>query len=149
MKKLPFGFNRPESSPGFLLWQTTTIWQRNIKKALEKYDISHSQFVILAVLMCLQLQNGDNTQKTLTEYTKLDKMTVSKSLKKLALMGFVDRFENEDDTRSKKVILSKKGIDIVNLLVPIIEGIDNVFFSRISKGEEKMLISFLRKLSED
>ncbi len=30
-----FGFEQPEHSPGFLLWQTTITWQRLIKKALD------------------------------------------------------------------------------------------------------------------
>lgn len=51
MSDLPFGFDKPEDSPGFLLWQTTMIWQRQIKRSLEPYDISHAQFVIMATLM--------------------------------------------------------------------------------------------------
>ena len=30
MSKAPFGFDKPEDSPGFVLWQTTTTWQRLI-----------------------------------------------------------------------------------------------------------------------
>lgn len=52
MSNLPFGFDKPEDSPGFLLWQTTMIWQRQIKKALEQYNVSHAQFVIIATLSC-------------------------------------------------------------------------------------------------
>jgi hypothetical protein len=33
--KSAFGFEVPEASPGFLLWQTTTAWQRLIKKMLD------------------------------------------------------------------------------------------------------------------
>ncbi len=50
MTNPPFGFDAPEDSPGFLLWQTTISWQRMIKKALEPHDISHAQFVIMAIL---------------------------------------------------------------------------------------------------
>jgi MarR family transcriptional regulator, organic hydroperoxide resistance regulator len=50
MSNLPFGFDRPEDSHGFLLWQTTMIWQRQIKQALEPYNISHAQFVIMATV---------------------------------------------------------------------------------------------------
>ena len=38
MTNSPFGFDAPEDSPGFLLWQTTISWQRMIKQALELYD---------------------------------------------------------------------------------------------------------------
>lgn len=34
MTNLPFEFEKPQDSPGFLLWQATTLWQRQIKKPL-------------------------------------------------------------------------------------------------------------------
>ena len=35
MKKADFNFDKAEDSTGFLLWQVTNLWQREIKKALE------------------------------------------------------------------------------------------------------------------
>ena len=75
-KHLPFGFDRPEDSPGFLLWQTTMIWQRQIKRVLEAYDVSHAQFVIMATLMWFEAHNYDTTQISIVNWSKLDKMTV-------------------------------------------------------------------------
>ena len=46
MTNPPFGFDAPEDSPGFLLWQTSISWQRRIKEFLESYEISHSQFAV-------------------------------------------------------------------------------------------------------
>ena len=86
---LPFGFDKPEDSPGFLLWQTTMVWQRQIKRALESYDISHPQFVIMATLMWFEAHHYDTTQILIVNWSKLDKMTVSKSLKKLVALGYV------------------------------------------------------------
>ncbi|MFO1259445.1 MAG: hypothetical protein U1E78_13685 [Gammaproteobacteria bacterium] len=40
MSNLPFGFDTPQDSPGFLLWQTTMVWQRQIKKSLETLAVS-------------------------------------------------------------------------------------------------------------
>ena len=147
MSNLPFGFDKPEDSPGFLLWQTTMIWQRQIKKALEKYGISHAQFVIMATLMYFDAHKYDTTQVLIVHQTKLDKMTVSKSLKKLSSLGFVSRIEHESDTRAKSVTLTDKGKERVRLLVPIVEGIDAQFFGAIQKNEERQLIQLLTKLA--
>lgn len=146
MPNLPFGFDKPEDSPGFLLWKTTMIWQRQIKKALEQYSISHAQFVIMATLMWFEAHGYDTTQILIVNQTKLDKMTVSKSLKKLVQMGFVNRVEHEIDTRAKSVSLTEKGKDMVRTLVPIVEGIDSTFFSKASDQEQKSLIHILAKL---
>lgn len=146
MTNLPFGFDTPEESPGFLLWQTTMIWQRQIKRALEEYNISHAQFVIMATLMWFESHGYDTTQILIANQTKLDKMTVSKSLKKLVSLGFANRIEHEVDTRAKNVWLTEKGKDLVRILVPIIEGIDSDFFSKISESEQKSLMPILEKL---
>lgn len=147
MSNLPFGFERPEDSPGFLLWQTTMIWQRQIKKALEAYDISHAQFVIMATLMWFEAHHYNTTQILIVNWSKLDKMTVSKSLKKLVSLGYVNRIEHETDTRAKRVSLTKKGKEMVRKLVPIVEGIDSVFFGKTSHNEQQSLIHILSKLT--
>ena len=148
MANLPFGFERPEDSPGFLLWQTTMIWQRQIKRALEPYGISHAQFVIMATLMWFAAHHYDTNQSSIVNWTKLDKMTVSQSLKKLVTLGYVHRMEHETDTRAKSVSLTEKGKEMVRTLVPIVEGIDNSFFAKISHQEQKNLIDIFGKLTE-
>ena len=143
----PFGFDAPEESPGFLLWQTTISWQRMIKKALAPYEISHAQFVMMAILLWWHGQKNEVTQIDLVAMSKLDKMTVSKSLKKLVGMDLVARHENQEDTRAKSVQLTKSGLAFARQLVPIIEGVDGDFFGKIPKNQEQDLILILRKLT--
>ncbi len=147
MDNLPFGFDKPEDSPGFLLWQTTMTWQRLIKKALEPYDISHPQFVIMATLLWFQAHQYDTTQILIVNWTKLDKMTVSNSLKKLVTMGMVNRMEHETDTRAKSVTLTKNGSALVGILVPIVENLDKEFFCTVSAADQKKLMNILSKLT--
>jgi len=149
MDNLPFGFDKPKDSPGFLLWQTTMLWQRQIKKAIEKYDISHAQFVIIATLLWFEAHNYDTTQILIVNWTKLDKMTVSKSLKKLVSMGIVNRIEHEIDTRAKNVTLTDKGKNLVHTLVPIVEAVDSDFFGKVSGSNQKQLIHILSQLTAD
>lgn len=147
MKKLPFGFARPEDSPGFLLWQTTMVWQRQIKKVLEPYNISHAGFVIMATLLWFQAHHYDTTQILIAEWSKLDKMTVSKSLKKLIASGLVNRVEHETDTRAKSVSLTDKGRVLVNRLVPLVEQVDAKFFGKIPAKEQENLIQMFNVLA--
>ena len=131
MSDKTFGFDQPEDSPGFLLWQTTITWQRLIKKALDPYQISHAQFVILAIALWLEGIKIEPTQVLIVRQSKLDKMTVSKSLKKLASLGLIKRAEHEKDTRAKSVHLTIKGRALASKLVPIVEKIDENFFNLI------------------
>lgn len=141
-----FGFEAPEDSPGFLLWQTTITWQRLIKKALEAHDISHAQFVIMAILLWFEEHHQDPTQIALARLSKLDKMTVSKSLKKLVVQAYIRREESQKDTRAKWVYLTPKGKELATKLVPLVEGIDAEFFGKTPKSDQQILIQILGKL---
>ena len=143
----PFKFKKAEDSPGLLLWQTGQIWQRLIKQALELYDISHSQFVIMATLMWFELNHLETNQVTIINWTKLDKMTVSKSLKKLAALELIIRIEHDIDTRAKLVLLTKSGKILITKLIPIVEGIDHEFFAQISQEEQEIFKQLLKKMS--
>ena len=147
MNNTPFGFDSPEESPGFLLWQVTMSWQRLIKKELELYGISHSQFVIMAILLWFSKKNVELTQVDLIKMSNLDKMTISKSLKKLLSIGLVTRYENVEDTRAKNAKLTQKGEELASVLVPIVESTDKKFFGKLSNSEQDVLIKKMRDLS--
>lgn len=146
MPDLPFGFDKPEDSPGFLLWQTTISWQRLIKKALEPFDVSHAQFVIMALLLWFEEHKYDTTQILIANWSKLDKMTVSKSLKKLVAQKFVNRIEHKNDTRAKSVTLTEKGKTLIHQLIPLVEQIDAEFFGQVPQNDQETLIQILDKL---
>ena len=81
----------------------------------------------------------------IAQWSKLDKMTVSKSLKTLVLEGLVYRMEHQKDTRAKSVSLTKKGIDLIYKLVPIVKQIDAQFFGRVPEGDQRSLIRILNQ----
>ncbi len=146
MNNSVFGFKTPEDSPGLLLWQTTITWQRLIKKRLDPYKISHAQFVILAITLWHESKNLEISQGLIIRHSKLDKMTVSKSLKKLVAESYIKRLEHQQDTRAKSVHLTKKGKAIAEKLVPIVEKVDENFFGIIRKSEQQLLIRTLNNL---
>ncbi|MFT3702032.1 MAG: MarR family transcriptional regulator [Agriterribacter sp.] len=124
-----FSVEKPEDSSGFLLWQVTNLWQREIKKALEQYGLTHSQFVLLASIHWLTLHKQEVTQIVLSAHTKIDPMTTSTVLRTLQQKGFVQRQEHVTDTRAKTVELTEDGKKIIKKAVVTVEKFDNTFFS--------------------
>jgi MarR family transcriptional regulator, organic hydroperoxide resistance regulator len=124
----PFQYEKAEDSSGFLLWQVTNLWQREIKKALEKYDLTHSQFVLMASIYWLSLHKQDVTQVVLSAHTKIDPMTTSTVLRTLQKKQFVKRHEHLTDTRAKSVVLTESGKKVIKLAVKTVEQFDNDFF---------------------
>ena len=124
-----FSVEKPDDSSGFLLWQVTNLWQREIKKALEQYGLTHSQFVLLASTHWLMLHKQEVTQIVLSAHTKIDPMTTSTVLRTLQQKGFVQRQEHVTDTRAKTVELTEEGKKIIKKAVVTVEKFDNTFFS--------------------
>lgn len=91
-------------------------------------------------------KNQEVSQNIIIRQSKLDKMTVSKSLKKLVAEGYVQRNEHKEDTRIKTVSLTIKGKKLASKLVPIVEQIDATFFETIKKNDQQAFISILRNL---
>lgn len=123
-----FSVETPEESSGFLLWQVTNLWQREIKKALEAYDLTHSQFVLLASILWLMQQNDSITQIVLSNHTKIDPMTTSTVLRTLQKKGLLQRQEHSTDTRAKTVELTSAGVEMAKLAVKTVETFDYEFF---------------------
>ena len=128
-----FREEKAEDSTGFLLWQVTNLWQREIRKALEKYDLTHSQFVLLASIAWLIKQKKDVTQVLLSDHSKIDPMTTSTVLRALQKKGLVQRQEHATDTRAKTVALTEDGKKTIKQAVVIVENFDTIFFSKLGK----------------
>lgn len=146
MPSSPFGFEKPEDSLGFLLWQTTTTWQRLLKEALDKHKVSHTHFVVMATTLWFQERKQLVTQVMIAKLTKLDKMSVSKGLKSLVARGLVKREEDQTDTRAKTVKLSHKGKALISKLIPIVEKNDKKFFSALGAKQQNSLLQIFHKI---
>ena len=146
MTESSFGYEKPEYSPGLLLWQTTTLWQKQIKVELDQHGMTHSQFVVLAVANWFCEHKVEATQVDIADLSKMEKMTVSKALRELTQHGFVKRREHKTDTRAKVVQITSKGAKKAKKLIPLIEFIDKQFFSCLGEQGRKSIISSFRSL---
>ncbi len=148
MKKSDFIFEKPEESTGFLLWQVTNLWQREIKKALEKYGLTHSQFVLLASMYWLELDKQKSTQIVLSNHTKIDPMTTSTVLRTLQKKGLVLRKEHENDTRAKTVQLTTTGQETIKEAIQTVEQFDSSFFNKLANETSEFNEKLIRLLEK-
>ncbi len=142
-----FSVAKAEDSSGFLLWQVTNLWQREIKKALKPYNLTHSQFVLMASIYWLTLHKQEITQILLSVHTKIDPMTTSTVLRTLQTKGFLQRQEHLTDTRAKTIELTNNGIKIIKQAVKAVETFDKTFFEILGNKTQlfnKQLLNILR-----
>lgn len=135
MNKL-FKNNKPENSTGFLLWKVSNYWQREIKKSIKEFDLTHTQFVVLANIYYLGLQNENVTQIDIANQIGIDKMLTSNVLKSLLKKEFITRKEHETDTRAKVIKLTNTGFEILKDSIKVVEEFDKFFFERLSNSDQ-------------
>ncbi|WP_071124232.1 MarR family winged helix-turn-helix transcriptional regulator [Leptotrichia massiliensis] len=137
-----------EKSTGLLFMRVYNKWHSIIKKELKKMNLTHPQFVVLASLAYLSQNDNEITQIMISKLAGIDVMTISQILSLLEKNDFVKRKEHSKDTRAKAVILSKKGEEVLQKAVPLVEQIDEVFFGKLDR-DEKQFKHFLARLNEE
>lgn len=123
-------------------------WHSMIKKELKKMNLTHPQFVVLASLAYLSQNSNEITQIMISKLSRIDVMTISQILGLLEKHNFVNRKEHPKDTRAKAVTLNKKGEEILQKAVPLVEQIDEFFFGKLDSDEEQFKY-FLVRLNEE
>jgi DNA-binding MarR family transcriptional regulator len=118
----------PEEIPGFLLWQASNIWYRNMKNTLKKFGTTFTQFTILVSLIYLSRKNQNINQKQIARHAKLDIMMTSDVLKTLESKKLVTRCQNPDDRRHNSMKITQEGVDLALKIFEHVNYADIKFF---------------------
>lgn len=121
----------PGSSTGLMLWQVTNSWQRAMREALAPFDLTHVQFVLLAVLTSLD-DSQPVTQKDLAQEAGTDPMMTSQVLRTLESKGLIARHSHPSDQRAKTLTPTQAGIKLVNRAIVAVEQADRTYFSPLN-----------------
>ena len=136
--QLHTSFDGPQSSPGLLLWRVTNAWQRAIRTALAPHDLTHVQFVLLAILTA-----GDPdetvTQRELADRASTDEMMTSQVLRTLEQKGLVRRLPHPDDRRARAITPTRAGIALVNHANAAVETADRDYFSALGSSQTEFI----------
>ncbi|SFX19089.1 transcriptional regulator, MarR family [Thermoactinomyces sp. DSM 45891] len=144
MIHFPSKFEDAHQSIGYLFIKVYHLWHRDMKQALKKLDLTHPQFVILTSLGYLSQYNQEVTQVMIAKHSDVDVMTVSTILKNLQKGNLISRTACLTDTRSKVVSLTLQGKRLLDEAVPIVESIDESFFSTLKDKQEDLRLLLLR-----
>jgi DNA-binding MarR family transcriptional regulator len=138
-------FSGPEESPGYLLWRVSTQWRAEIEKELKLCDLTHPQFVLLAVIGWLSRKNGISTQIEISRAAAMDPNTVSQVIRGLEAKKLIKRVQKKD-ARSKNAFLTDKGIEVLAQALPAVEAVDTNFFAVLTLQEQKEIAQLFQKL---
>lgn len=131
----PFKHASPDDSPGFLLWKITALWQKRLAEILEAFGITQTQYAILASLKWFEEHEEQTTQSHIADHARIDKMTLSKAIRKLEVDDLVSRESSTTDNRAINVRFSSKGKALIQEAVVAIEKADDDFFACLTNQE--------------
>lgn len=133
----PFKYDKADDSSGFLLWKITALWQARLGNVLNAFGITQTQYAILASLRWFEEKREPITQSHLVQHAKIDKMTVSKAVRRLEKEGLVSRERSSTDSRATRVRLTAHGRKMIQKAIVAIEHADEDFFSCLSKKQRQ------------
>lgn len=115
-------------SPGFLLWQVTMAWQREVAEALRPLDLTHVQFVLLACTWWLGRSDTPPSQLDVARQAGTDPKMTSEVLRRLEAKGLVVRAVDPSDTRVRRTEVTAAGAELARRAVGVVESADARFF---------------------
>lgn len=128
-------------SPGFIFIRTYNLWYTQIQRALREVDLTLPQFITLTVIAYLHNHGEKPTQKMISDHSGIGPMTLSQILILLEKKKFIKRREHPDDSRAKYIVLLDTGQKKVDIALPIVESIDQVFFCVLNTNLPKFMES--------
>jgi MarR family transcriptional regulator, organic hydroperoxide resistance regulator len=133
----PSRFERPEESPGFLLWQVTNSWQRRIRRALKGVGLTHVQFVLLTSTDWLNDAKLPATQSNVAKFAHTDVMMTSQVVRTLEGKGLVVVEEDPSDSRAHLLRVTPTGRQLVKRALELVEDADGAFFGPLARDSAR------------
>ena len=121
-----------ENRIGLLIWQTSNIWQSNLRNILKDYDISLNEYLILETIFNLDKINKNISQIAISKNTSIVTSVVSSKLTFLEDKKFIKRLYSGNN-RSNKITLTKNGYDLVENLIQNVERVEKQFFEKLNQ----------------
>lgn len=129
-------YNSRDESIGLLFWQVSTLWQRAVKSVLRQFDLTHTQYVILAVIVELSESDIEITQKKISDFSMIDPMTVSSTLRLLEKKGLTQRIQSKVDSRANTICNTDNGLSVLKEAIKAVESVDISFFFETDNDTE-------------
>ena len=121
-----------ENRIGLLIWQTSNLWQSNIRKQIAESNLSFNEYLILETVYNLSKFLTEINQVDIVKHSFIDKSVVSAKLAKLDKKKLIKKM-TPNDNRSNKLALTREGKIIVEKIINDVIEVENVFFRKLNQ----------------
>ncbi|HGF7903538.1 TPA: MarR family winged helix-turn-helix transcriptional regulator [Enterococcus faecium] len=111
----------------------------------KEVDLTRGQYLYL-VRIC---ENPGIIQEKLAEMIKVDRTTTARAIKKLESNGMIERLEDKENKKIKKLYPTKKGAEIYPFIIRENNYSNTVALNGLSDEEAKQLEYLLKKVCKN
>lgn len=137
---------KPEESPGFLLWHVTLRWQREVTAVLQSLGLTHVQFVLLATAWWLNDHGGKPSQVELATAAGTDVKMASQVIRALERKALITRETSAADTRIRRLGVTAAGAALAPQAIEAVEAVDRALLARLSPTAGRAFVTALKQL---
>lgn len=146
--------HRPHPSPDVLILEEflpfrLSVLSNRISSAVAKlyesrFDLKLPEWRIMAILG----RNPNLTASQIVDISQMDKVAISRAVKRLVEMGRLTATDDPDDARRQRLNLSEAGWKIYEQIVPLALGVEEKLLARMSEDERAALQDAITRLSQ-
>lgn len=125
--------------------KVTLLHRYAISTALSGMNIYRGQPEILEYLS----KHGDCSQRELADFFGVTPASIATSLKRMSKAGLIERTENENDRRTNRLRLTRKGNEVCKAGKKECDKVDKAMFSGFSDDEITAFSNMLSKIAEN
>ena len=132
---------------GYMLGRSLRVFKNQLISEFRKkgIELTFEQFVILHLLS----SNTDLIQRDLASHLQKDKSIIVRQINCLLDNKFIVRTKNKDDKRVKNLILTIKGIKILNQMKEIATEVSKKLLTGVPPTDLEIFQNVLKKIQEN
>jgi len=131
-----------DGSIGFLLARTARSMKRALEAHLSTYNITASQYIVLALLA----ERDGISLSRLGERLYFDSPTITGIVDRMERDGLVQRKRTSDDRRVINIVLTPKGKDLFRKIQVIAEDVNRKAMATFTVRQEKEFVEALDRI---
>ena len=134
----------PHRAVGFVMWRVVHRYQREVDQALRALNLTHLQFVILALTGWAACAGGPVTQSALAALGDIHPMQVSHVLRILERKGLIGRTPSPRNSLAKHVAITARGVGVLRDALPIVIDVQARLFGEAGRPGGALLEALVR-----
>jgi len=134
-------FGKLYETPGCSMLQVVQKWNREVDGVFDEMGTTRTQMDLLTALTKLTQDGKPVTQKDVADLVRRDQNTVSAVMRTLEKKGHITRSSTEDDLRAKYIVLTDRGLSLVEQATRKILVMNQRFFPDADDNKELIRLS--------